>query len=190
MTKTRSKRLALGVLAVLAGASCGDPPRPEAPPCDQACKDGIALRATRETVKLAYNLLLQGKPVGEVDVSSECIRGGSVRAFGRATSNAVQGATEVDLTYTFDRCTVLEKDTEALENYELAVTGTITQKGTLAVQPTATTALILKSDALTLTGTVYAPALPYDEKNCTLDVMQNGDKVGGTLCGRSAAFTF
>lgn len=170
--------------------SCGDPPRPESPPCDQACQDGVALRATRETLKLAYNLLLQGKPVGEVDVSSPCIRGGSVRIVGRASSNAVQGATEVDLTYTLDRCTVLERDEEAPENYELEVTATITQKGVLAVQPTATTALLLKSDALTLTGTVYSPPLPYEAKDCPMDVAQNGDAVGGTLCGRTAAFAF
>jgi hypothetical protein len=193
MTRTTRSRFALGFtlgLGALAGAACGDAPRPEAPPCDGACKDGVALRATRETVKLAYNLLLQGKPVGEVDASSPCIRGGAVRVVGRATSNAVQGATEVDLTYTFDRCSVLAKDTDAARNYELAVTGTITQQGTLAVQPTATTALILKSAGLTLSGTVYAPALPYDEKECDLDVVQNGDKVGGTLCGRTATFSF
>lgn len=181
---------ALAVALVTSPLACGDPPRPEAAPCDQACQDGVALRATRETLKLAYNLLLQGKPVGEVDVSSPCIRSGSVRIVGRASSNAVQGATEVDLAYTFDRCAVLEKDNEAPENYELEVTGTVTQKGVLAVQPTATTALLLKSDALTLTGTVYAPALPYEAKACVMDIAQNGDAVGGTLCGRKSAFTF
>ena len=190
------KRARLGgpLLSALLGLGlapgCSDPPRPEAPACDQACKDGVALRAVRESVKLAFNLLLQGKPVGEVDASSPCVRGGEVRIVGRASSNSVQGATEVDLTYTFTGCNVLEKDTEAAENYELVVTGVITQKGTLAVQPTATTALLFAGKGVDVVGTVYAPALPYEERACDLEVMQNGDAVAGTFCGRTAGFRF
>ena len=188
------KRVRVPLLAALVALglapACSDPPRPEAPPCDQACKDGVALRAVRESVKLAFNLLLQGKPVGDVDASSPCVRGGEVRIVGRATSNAVQGATEVDLTYTFTGCSVLEKDTEAAENYELAISGTITQKGTLAVQPTATTALLFRGERIDVVGTVYAPALPYEERGCGLDAMQNGDAVAGTMCGRTAGFRF
>ncbi len=174
--------LGLLVASVLA---CGDPPRPEAPPCDQTCKDAVALRAVREGVKLAYNLLLQGKPVGSYDVVSPCIRGGLVRIVGTATSNPVQGATEVDLTYIFGNCSILERDEDADENYELAFSGRLTQKGIIAVQPTATTALLFKSEDIDILGNVYAPALPFEEINCNLDVLQNGNTLAGTFCGRT-----
>ncbi len=183
-------RNAAWLSAVALMLSCSDPPRPEAPPCDQACKDGVALRALRESVKLAYNLLLQGKPVGDYDVASPCIRGGTVRVVGRATSNSVQGATDVDLTYTFQGCTVLEKDTEPPENYELVISGVVSEKGTIAVQPSATTALLFKGTGVAMSGTVYTPPLPYDEKACDLDILQSGDNVAGTLCGRTAGFRF
>src|SRR5262249_2516535 len=88
------------LLLVLAVSACGTKAAATAPPpCDGTCQDGIAIRALRETAKLAFNLTLQGKPVGQHDETTPCPLGGSVHVFGVATSNAVQGATEVDLTY-------------------------------------------------------------------------------------------
>lgn len=178
------------VLIALA-AACGDGPKPPPPPpCDEACRDGIALRGLRETTKLVFNLTLQGKPVGTYDVTTPCIRGGTARVFGSATSNATQGSTEVALTYVFDRCAYLQKDDDAEENYDVTVTGTLEQSGTLAVQPTSTTALLMKSDAITLTGTVYDPPSSYEARACPLDVFQNGNRVAGTMCDRDVSFDF
>ncbi len=95
--------LAAGPLAALPG--CGDgasPPEPE--PCDQQCLDTSAIRALRETIKLAFNLTLQGKPVGAHDVTVPCPFGGSIRVYGEAYSNPIQGATEVTLTYELAGC--------------------------------------------------------------------------------------
>ncbi len=107
--------------------------------------------------------LFQGGPVGPQDAKYTCPLGGTAHVFGTATSNAVQGATEVDLPYELEACVLLDRDTDPKNNYRLATTGTIRQVGTLAVQPTATTALGMRSDAVTITGTVYDPPVPYAE---------------------------
>ena len=142
------------------------------------------MRALRETMKLGFNLTLQGKPVGTHDVSGPCPLGGKARIFGTATSNAIQGATEVDLTYVLDNCEYLVEDDDAEENYRMKFNGTITQKGTLAVQPTATTAVVMASESMLMVGTVHLPAVPVDQ-TCPLRLGQDGNKLSGTLCGRA-----
>lgn len=186
-----SVRPLLAALAAVAlTGACSDGPKPEPPaPCDQKCKDAIAVRALRETTKLVFNLTLQGKPVGTYDVTTPCIRGGSARVSGSATSNAVQGATEVKLTYVFDRCAYLQKDDDAKQSYATTISGTLEQEGTIAVQPTSTTALLMKSHAITIEGTIYDPPEPYEAKACPLDVLQNGNRIGGTLCAREVGLT-
>ena len=185
------RAVAVFVLACCATPACSSGPKPPPPPpCDDACKDGVALRATREMMKLVFNLTFQGKPVGSYDKTIPCIRGGKARIFGNATSNAVQGATDVDLTFVFEQCAYLQKDTDPKNVYDMTVTGTITEKGTLAVQPTSTTALVIQSDAVTLDGTVYDPPEPYEATSCPLDVLQDGGHVGGTMCGRQVGFVF
>lgn len=164
------------------GGNVGSPPPPA--PCEEKCQDQVALRAVREMTKLAYNLLLQGKPVGEQDVRSPCPLGGSVHIFGTATSNASQGATEVDLTYEFSTCGHTELDEEPEESYRMTLTGTLTQAGTLAAQPSATTALVMQSDAMSLKGTVHDPPLPYEASECVLQLGQNGNDLGGAFCGK------
>jgi hypothetical protein len=166
-------------------AACTEGPTPEPPPpCDQLCLDGIAVAGMRLTLKQIFNTTLQGKPVGPQDATYACPLGGTAHVFGTAASNAVQGSTEVNLTYVLDACVLLERDTEPRENYRLATTGTIKQIGTLAVQPTATTSLGLQSEALTIQGTVYDPPVPYEAKACKLLTVQDGSKVTGTVCGR------
>ena len=178
-------RSLLMAILIATSCACGDGPAPPAPPpCDQTCKDGTALRALRETLKLVFNLTLQGKPVGSYDETVPCIRGGSARIFGSATSNAIQGSTEVELTYVLDQCAYVQKDDDAEENYSMTIPGTLEQRGTLAVQPSATTALLIKSASITIEGSVYDPPEPYAETACPLDIFQNGDRVAGTMCGR------
>ena len=184
--KPKVRVVVLLFLAAVAVPGCGasantTPP----PPCDQACKDGVAIKALREGMKLVFNLTLQGKPVGAHDETVPCPLGGKARVFGEATSNAVQGATDVKLTYVLEACGYSQKDNTPRNNHKLTATGTVTQFGTLAVQPTATTALVMKSDAVTLSGTVYDPPLDYDEKACPVQLSQNGNQLSGTLCGRA-----
>lgn len=174
--------LAIPALTACASDVAAEPPPP--PPCDQLCKDGIALRGMREIMKLVFNLTLQGKPVGAHDYTVPCPLGGAARVFGTATSNAVQGSTEVDLTYVIDGCTLLERDDDVKENYRLTVTGTLVQKGTLAVQPTSTTALGIKSDSVTVAGTIYDPPEPYEATACKAQLAQIGSKLTGLWCGR------
>ncbi len=192
-----STPIALGLaLRVAAGASaavasgCSDDPPPAPPACDAKCRDGTALRALREVLKLVFNLTLQGKPVGAHDQTIPCIRGGKARIYGTAVANEIQGATEVHLTYELESCAYVQKDTEPNENYDMTLTGKVVQDGTFAVQPTATTAVLMKSDAVTFTGTVYDPPLPFEVAGCALDLAQNGSHVGGSMCGRQAGFDF
>jgi len=177
---------ALGAIALSVTGCGGDvgPAPPPPPPCDQLCKDGIALRGMREGMKLIFNLTLQGKPVGAHDYTVPCPLGGSARIFGTASSNAVQGATELDLTYVVDNCTLLERDDDVEENYRLTLTGTIRQVGILAVQPGSTTALGLQSDDMSFVGTVYDPPDPYEERACRVQLAQTGNKLTGTMCTR------
>ena len=172
------------VLALACGTSAST--ADAAPPCDQACQDGIALRSLREGMKLLYNLELQGKPVGPQDATVPCPLGGSAHVFGTATSNATQGSTEVQLTYALDHCGYSQTDTDPLRNYSVIIHGTVVETGTIAVQPTSTTALVISSDALDLTGKIHVPTIDYAASACKLAISQSGSKLAGELCGRTA----
>jgi hypothetical protein len=178
-----TKRPLLVSLLLLA---CGAEDPPPSPPCEVECQDGVAIRSLRETLKLVYNITLQGNPVGPQDETTPCPNGGSAHVFGEASSNAEQGATEVDLTYELMECHYLQRDEDAAENYDMTLTGTVTQLGTLAVQPTATTGLVMQSDSVTFSGTVYDPPLPFEENACVVLLGQSGNNVSGTICGREA----
>jgi hypothetical protein len=181
------------VIALAAALSCGTKANTTPPaPCDAVCQDGVAVRGLRETAKLAYNLTLQGKPVGTHDETAPCPLGGSVHITGSASSNAVQGSTEVDLVYVLSKCHYAFHDTDPKATYELTFDGTMTQKGTLAVQPTATTALVMHSDAMAISGNVYDPPIPYASSPatppvCVVDLGQNGNNLTGNLCDRPAS---
>lgn len=188
------RSLALLTLVLLA---CGAGPRPApAPPCDQTCQDGVALRGLREAMKFAYNKLVATRPVGPQNVMSTCYsfdgsQGGTVHVFGTALVNAIQGASIVDLSYDFQNCHwAVPPDVTATQNYALTLSGTLTQQGTISVQPTATTALSIESGAVSVSGTVYDPPVDYSVSECTLSVNQSGNAVSGSLCGRNAGFTF
>lgn len=171
-------------LSALGAWGCSDEQAEASPPCDETCQDETAVRALRETMKLVYNLTLQGNPVGAQDESTPCPLGGTAHVFGTATSNAKFGSTEVDLTYELAACRYLSRDEEPGENYDMTVTTTITQTGTLAVQPTATTALVMQSASVTLSGNVYDPPLDYSADACAVELGQSGNQLSGTLCGR------
>lgn len=179
----RGSSLACAVLASFALA-CTAEEEPIEPPCDDRCKDGIAIRALRETVKLVYNLTLQAKPVGEQDAVTACSFNGSARVFGFATSNPVQGATEVDLTYELSECAHAEYDEDPRENYQMGFQGRLTQVGVLAVQPTATTALLMQSESLSMAGYVNDPPSEFSALDCEIELAQSGNDLSGTLCGR------
>lgn len=66
----------------------------------------------------------------------------------------------------------------------MVVTGSVSQTGTLAVQPTATTALVMQSAAITLEGDVYDPPIGYSIAACAVEMGQDGNQLSGTLCGR------
>jgi hypothetical protein len=175
--------------------------------------DGIAIKSLRDTMKLAYNQILFGKAVGNYEAGAppyaHCpgpeggVPGvpcpcpnypvGTVEVYGNATSNAIQGATMVELTYVFDHCQLSSLDVSANADpkmvYKMTFTGTVTENGTLAVQPTANTALDIKSDSMTLSGTVYNPPIDYETDKCPMALGQNGNNLSGTLCGRDTGTT-
>jgi hypothetical protein len=175
--------LTIALLASACGTVAADPPPPAV--CDEECKDEIALRALRETMKLAFNLTFQGKPVGTYDLSTPCPLGGRAQVTGTATSNAIQGATEVKLTYVLQACGYLFKDDEPKENYSMVLAGTVTQEGIIAVQPSATSALVMKSDAVVFAGTVHDPPFEY-KAACPVELGQNGNILTGKICGRES----
>ncbi|HEX7600029.1 MAG TPA: hypothetical protein VF316_00420 [Polyangiaceae bacterium] len=191
MSKRMQTSVVVGFVTSVLALACGTSASTAdaAPPCDQACQDGIALRSLREGMRLLYNFALQGKPVGPQDAKVPCPLGGSAHVFGTATSNAVQGATDVQLTYALDHCAYSGTNTDPLRNYSVTFNGTVVETGTLAVQPTSTTALELSSDALDVTGTVHVPTVDYTATACKLAVSQNGNTLSGQLCGRTAGVT-
>jgi hypothetical protein len=178
-------RRAPGMLFAFVITACGSGKTPDPSACESECQDAVAVRGFRETLKLVYNRTLQGQATGPQDASIDCPLGGSARVLGTATSNPEQGASFLDLTVTLSDCAYLQRRSEPTESYSLRTHGVVHESGVLAVQPTATTALSLESDALTIEGTVYDPPLEFRIEACALDLTQNGDNVSGMLCGRA-----
>lgn len=172
------------LLFFCASCSAAEPSPSPAPPCEQTCQDEVAARSLREAMKLAYNLTLQGKPVGTHDETTPCPLGGRARVHGVATSNATQGTTDVALVYEFVECAYLQKSSAPKENYHVRITGLVSQQGVLAVQPTATTAMNLLSDDLRIDGVVHDPPSPVTV-SCAFRAGQSGSRLSGTLCGRT-----
>ncbi len=196
----------LGGAALVTGLGCsgGGGPSPPSPGCDQACEDAVAMRAFRETLKQVFNGALQSMPVGAQDQMYGCTPfGGTAHVTGTVTSNADVGTTSVALTYVLDRCRYMAVDTDPTQNYDMTLTGTTTEEGVIAVQPGTTTALAITSGAMTFSGTVYSPALPYPAdagqeatapdaapgEVCSVQVAQNGNQLSGKICGRIAGLT-
>jgi hypothetical protein len=187
-TAKLSSRLARLALLAALNACANERTEPEPKTCDAACRDESAVRSLRETIKVVYNLTLQANDVGEQDETARCPLGGSARVTGRAGSLAEQGATELELIYELTDCAYLQRDDEPEENYDMVISGSITEQGILAVQPTATTALIFESSSISLRGTVYDPPADYSEVDCALRLAQNGNAFSGTFCGRKIGF--
>lgn len=171
-------------------ASCSGPKPAPAATCDATCQDRTAVRAIREMLKLAYNLTVQGKPTGPLDVTVPCLKGGTVHVKGDGSSNALQGTTDVRLTYELLSCGYVQKDTQPAANYAVTLSGTISETGTLSAVAGSTTAILLESAAVDLVGTVYDPPLDYEAKACAMKLSQNGGNVSGTLCGRDVGTSF
>ena len=185
----RFHRFITGALAAALG--CGGHPPAPLPPCEQQCQDGTALRALRETMRVAYNGELMGMPVGMQDATYDCLEGGTAHVFGDASSNPAQGSTFVNLTYVFTNCVHFAVPSPTPErNYQMTLNGTATEHCTIAVQPTATTSLRIKSDAMSFDGEVNDPPIKYHEESCPVDVAQDGNNLSGLLCGRPAGFGF
>lgn len=185
LNRVRAVGLLLGSIA-LSGCSAD-----EAAPsktCDAECRDESAVRSLREVIKVVYNLTLQANRVGEQDETTRCPLGGSARVQGFASSLAEQGATELLLVYELDECAYLQRDDEPEESYDVVISGAVSEQGILAVQPTATTALIFEADSISLAGTVYDPPVSYAEPDCALRFGQDGNHFSGDWCGRRVAF--
>jgi hypothetical protein len=172
------------VLGACLLGGCADNGSAKPQTCDAECSDNTAARSIRETLKLIFNLTLQARPVGEQDEATRCPGGGSAHVFGEALSVAEQGATRVDLTYELDRCAYLQRDDDPQKSYDVTLSGTVQQSGIIAVQPTATTALLFDSASFSVSGTVFDPAQAYAAEACGLDFSQNGSRLAGSFCER------
>jgi hypothetical protein len=171
------------------GGGAGGSSPDAAQACDPSCMDATALRSLRDAIKLVYNLRLQGQPVGAQDQMTQCPLGGGAHVFGQATSNGDLGTTNVELTYVFMQCAYSETDNDPTQTFSMTLAGTVTESGTIAVEPSSTTALQFQSNAMTFSGTVYFPPVVYDESACTVALGQNGGDLSGKLCGRMAGVT-
>jgi hypothetical protein len=178
-------------IALLCCASCGGSvgKTPVSPPCDQTCQDQTALLSLRDVIKLAYNLTLQGMPVGMQDETTSCPLSGTVHITGTATSDASQGVTTVNLTYVFNECSYSQADSsdDPTQAFSMSFTGTILETGMLAAQPSTTTALEFQSSSMSMSGTVYDPPIDYSMTDCAITLGQNGNDLGGTVCGAAVA---
>jgi hypothetical protein len=182
MQRCAGRVLAAAVVAIFGCGGTKSPP--DAAACGPSCTDAIAVRALRDAIKDVYNFTLQGKPVGTQDQTTLCPLGGMAHVFGEATSNADQGATTVSLTYELTSCAYSETDTDPNQTFNMTLSGKVTESGTIAVQPSSTTALRFESDAVTFSGTVYSPPISYQQK-CAVALGQTGNDLSGTLCSRT-----
>src|SRR3954464_729224 len=140
MTRPQTERFAraarrLVICALTCACGAGSHPSPAAP-CDQECQDGVALRGLRTALKFAFNITVQGNPVGAQDETRSCLpsngQTGNVHVFGEATSNAAQGSSFVDLEFDFRSCAYpAAPDPSAEQNFELTLSGLVNERGTL-----------------------------------------------------------
>jgi hypothetical protein len=162
------------------------------PACDATCQDGVALVALRDAIKDIYNLTLQGQPEGPQNKTIGCPLGGTATVTGTAMSNANFGTTTVNLTYVFASCGYSETDSDPTHTFKLTLDGSVSEVGTIAVEPSSTTALNFvspassQSGAMSFSGTVYDPALSYVQTACSLMLGQNGNEISGSICDRNA----
>jgi hypothetical protein len=182
--------LAAFVVSTSLLAGCGGN-RPAPPPtCDAPCEDGVAIRAIRVGMRLAYNFAVATQPVGKQDVMVPCIPSGNVHITGTAESNAMLGTSQVDLTYTFTDCkNPSVKSTTPERNYDVVMNGVVNERGSLAMGGP-TTSLVFMGTGVRVSGTVYDPPQPYPsmdgQADCELLANQDGNTVNGTFCGRKA----
>jgi hypothetical protein len=194
--------IALASLPAVSGCAISGSSPPE-PTCDQACQDGVAIRALRTGMAQLYNAAFPQPlppgvtppegfvpppwvPSGPQDLLVPCDATHVVHLFGDATSDPTQGVTMVNLTYQVPGCLSENKNDPTPEgNYGLVITGTLTEVGTLGGNRT--NALVIRGDGVSLSGTVFDPAYEYDEL-CDLDFVQNGGNVSGRLCGRAVGY--
>jgi hypothetical protein len=181
---------AMSLAAMLACGGGGSGGSPDAAPvCDQSCLDATALRSLRDAIKLVYNVTLQGQPVGTQDQTTPCPLSGNAHVYGQATSNANQGTTNVALTYVLTQCAYSETNSDPTQTFSMTLTGTVTESGTIAAQPSSTTSLQFQSGAMTFSGTIGSPPVVFDASMCTVVLGQMGNDLSGTLCGRAAGVT-
>jgi hypothetical protein len=177
------------VASVVFSPGCGGNPPAPPPPCDLQCQDGVALRALRVGMRLAFNFGVAAKPVGKQDVTVPCIPTGNVHIVGTAESNAALGTSTVDLTYTFTDCKNPSiKSTMPERNYDVVMNGVVNENGSLAMGGP-TTSLNFVGTGVGIVGTVYDPPSKYPpddhpETDCELKAKQDGNTVDGFLCGR------
>jgi len=177
------------LLFALLMAGCGGNEEEAKPKtCDAECQDQVAARSLRDVIKLVYNLTLQGNTVGIQDETTRCPHGGSARVGGIATSVPEQGANDLELGYQLVDCAYQHKDDDAEESYDVVISGIVLETGVLAVQPTATTALIFESETISVEGEIFDPPVPYAEPDCALRMVQDGQHMSGTWCGRQIGF--
>lgn len=188
--------LAIAVTLACGGGGGGDDAGP--PPCDQSCKDGVAILALRDAIKVVYNVTLQGQPDGPQNQMTACPLGGSATVSGTAQSNA-GGTTIVALTYVFKACEYSETDTDPTHTFQLTLEGTVNETGSISAQASSTTSLTFvspameqdagaasQSGAMSFSGTVYSPTSKYTEKDCALQLGQDGNEISGKICDRDA----
>jgi hypothetical protein len=194
---SRSSRLSLAAAALLsplALASCSGPSTPEPPPpaaCAQDCQDAVVVRALRETIRIAFNLGLQGEPVGEQDKTLPCPEGGKVHITGTATTDASTGTNIIDLTYDFAGCRAIKTLSGRDGTYDITWTGVVVESGKISNLSGSTTALVFSCDSLVFTGNITDSAPPLAvEDACKLTLTQDGSTLSGTLCGRKTGFSF
>jgi hypothetical protein len=168
--------------------ACGNEAEAEPKTCDATCQDQVAARSLREVLKLVYNLTLQGNVIGPQDETTRCPHGGSAHVVGVANSVAEQGANELELGYELTECAYQHRDDDADESYDVVLSGPVGEAGILAVQPTATTALIFASDGISIEGELFDPPLPYAESDCAFRLAQDGNHFSGSWCGRKIGF--
>jgi hypothetical protein len=198
------RRIEILALAIACSSGCAiSASPPPTPTCDQACQDGVAIRALRNGMAVVYNKAFP-QPIpkgvtppegfvppplvlpGPQDLHVPCDATHVVHLFGDATSDPNQGVTFVSLTYDVAGCVAdNQNDPTPEQNYTLEIAGTLTEIGTLGGNNT--TAVVIRGDSVAFSGSVFHPAYEYVE-TCELDLVQNGNNVSGRLCGRTVGY--
>jgi hypothetical protein len=157
----------------------------------QAVADSDTLWMLINDLANFYNQNLAGRPVGNQNVTANCIGGGTVTITGSDGYDSTHGITTSNLIYTMSACQTTQASSSSNLTVTLTLNGIIRENGSWNGS-TYKSAAYSSTGNLGMNGTIsatgFAPATV--NQSCSVGfshtISSSSNTVSGTICGRSA----